>query len=179
MNNPPQVCAVVASAYLGQSLDCVTLGNYLRIDPSTCESLVFQRPSPVYVLKNGKIVYAHAKSEKDAKETINQVMQHLQHIALPRGSNDKVDYKTGNILAVCDLGFEVLLELLALEHHDEVTYEPELFEGLVYKLKSERINVFVFPSGKAVFSGATHTDDIENAFQIMKPILTNYALTDN
>ena len=76
-----------------------------------------------------------------------------------------------NIVASCDVKFPIKLEGLAFAHasfanvrpanctpakpllHLLRQYEPELFPGLIYRMRSPKIVLLIFVSGKVVLTG--------------------------
>ena len=63
------------------------------------------------------------------------------------------DFKVQNIVASADVRFPVRLEGLAYSHGFFCSYEPELFPGLIYRMKSPKVVLLVFVSGKVVLTG--------------------------
>ncbi|KAK4272307.1 hypothetical protein QN277_020881 [Acacia crassicarpa] len=61
------------------------------------------------------------------------------------------------------LGFEVKFK-----------YEPELFPGLIYRMKHPKIVLLVFVSGKIVLTGAKERDEIYRAFDSIYPVLGGF-----
>jgi transcription initiation factor TFIID TATA-box-binding protein len=55
----------------------------------------------------------------------------------------------------------------SLSHKDESTYEPEIFPGLIYRMKTHNIVVLIYASGNIVLTGAKQKEDITNAFAEM------------
>lgn len=92
------------------------------------------------------------------------------------------DFKIQNIVGSCDVQFPIRLEGLACAHgsfskvnfltakisqdvvyiiitgtdiaFDYCQYEPEIFPGLVYRMKQPKVVLLVFTSGKIVITGA-------------------------
>jgi len=58
-----------------------------------------------------------------------------------------------NIVASASLGFEVNLDMLAMEC-ENTEYEPEQFPGLVFSLAEPKTVMLVFKSGKMIITGA-------------------------
>lgn len=73
-----------------------------------------------------------------------------------------------------DVHFAIQLENLAVLHGQFITYEPELFPGLIYRMVKPRIVLLVFVSGKVVLTGAKQKEEIDTAFQLIYPILKNF-----
>nr|AAL73974.1 TATA-binding protein [Sorghum bicolor] len=67
------------------------------------------------------------------------------------------DFKIQNIVGSCDVKFPIRLEGLAYSHGAFSSYEPELFPGLIYRMKQPKIVLLIFVSGKIVLTGAKMT----------------------
>ncbi|GJY34454.1 TATA-box-binding protein [Tanacetum coccineum] len=72
------------------------------------------------------------------------------------------DFKIQNIVASLDVKFPINLERLAISHGAFSSYEPELFPGLVYRMKQPQIVLLIFVSGKIVLTGAKVRDETYN-----------------
>ncbi len=59
-----------------------------------------------------------------------------------------------------------------------VQYEPELFPGLIYRMRSPKIVLLVFVSGKVVLTGGKNRDDVYEAFENIYPVLTEFRKTE-
>jgi transcription initiation factor TFIID TATA-box-binding protein len=57
------------------------------------------------------------------------------------------------------------------DHNNFCTYEPELFPGLIYRMKNPKITFLIFASGKLVITGAQKEEDIYTAFNNIKCFL--------
>ncbi|XWS44756.1 hypothetical protein CRYUN_Cryun15aG0074900 [Craigia yunnanensis] len=84
------------------------------------------------------------------------------------------DFKIHNIVASCDIRFPLSLVRLATYHGYFTVYEPELFPGLIYRMKEPRVTILVFPSGKIVLAGARKTAEIFEAVKNIYPVLMSY-----
>ncbi len=67
-----------------------------------------------------------------------------------------------NIVASATLGFEVNLDMLAMEC-ENTEYEPEQFPGLVFSLDSPKTVMLVFKSGRMIITGAKTPDAANQA----------------
>ncbi|KAI9074121.1 hypothetical protein K1719_043892 [Acacia pycnantha] len=84
------------------------------------------------------------------------------------------DFKIQNIVDSCDVKFPIRLEGPAYSHGAFSSYEPELFPGLIYRMKQPKIVLLIFVSGKIVQTGAKVRDEIYTAFENIYPVLTDY-----
>ena len=84
------------------------------------------------------------------------------------------DFKIQNVVASCDVKFQVSLEGLAMEHHKFSQYDPELFPGLIYRLAQPKVVMLIFGSGKIVFTGAKTREQLNEAFKLIEPVLRKF-----
>ncbi|RYR48470.1 hypothetical protein Ahy_A07g034493 [Arachis hypogaea] len=94
-----------------------------------------------------------------------------------RGSEESgwtEDFKIQNIVGSCDVKFPIRLEGLAYSHGAFSSYEPELFPGLIYRMKQPKIVLLIFVSGKIVLTGAKVRDETYTAFENIYPVLTEF-----
>ena len=78
----------------------------------------------------------------------------------------------------CDVRFPIRLEGLALSQSMFASYEPELFPGLIFRMKVPKVVLLCFVSGKVVLTGAKSRDDIYTAFENIYPILYEFRKGD-
>ncbi|KAG6399487.1 hypothetical protein SASPL_140968 [Salvia splendens] len=55
-----------------------------------------------------------------------------------------------------------------------VQYDPELFPGLIYRMKQPKVELLIFISGKIVLTGAEVKDETDTAFENIYPVLTEF-----
>ncbi|KAL0654445.1 hypothetical protein Bca4012_097136 [Brassica carinata] len=90
------------------------------------------------------------------------------------------DFKIQNIVASCDVKFPIWLEGLAYYHHAFASYEPEMFPGLIYRIrgmkgmKGAQIVLLICVSGKIVITGAKKREETYKAFENIYPVLTQF-----
>lgn len=75
------------------------------------------------------------------------------------------NFKVQNIVASATLGFPVRLIDIAQDHGAFVSYEPDLFPGLVLRISDPKVVFLIFRSGKVVITGARKMEDIEGSFR--------------
>ncbi|KAF9661163.1 hypothetical protein SADUNF_Sadunf19G0039100 [Salix dunnii] len=108
------------------------------------------------IFASGKMVCTGAKSEQQSKLAARK------------------DFKIQNIVGSCDVKFPIRLEGLAYSHGAFSSYEPELFPGLIYRMKQPKIVLLIFVSGKIVITGAKVRDETYTAFENIYPVLTEF-----
>ena len=84
------------------------------------------------------------------------------------------DFRISNMVAVANCEFPIRLEGLALSHIKFSSYEPELFPGLIYRMKQPKIVLLIFVSGKVVLTGGKVRQEIFTAFEQIYPVLQEF-----
>ncbi|CAI9108195.1 OLC1v1007746C2 [Oldenlandia corymbosa var. corymbosa] len=84
------------------------------------------------------------------------------------------------LLQVCFHGFVLLFDIFTTDcplfsfSFWCKQYEPELFPGLIYRMKQPKIVLLIFVSGKIVLTGAKVRDETYTAFENIYPVLTEF-----
>lgn len=126
--------------------------------------------STALVFESGKMVVLGAKDENQARIAARKYARIVKLCGVAEGV--KVDsFKVSNMVAVADCGFPIRLEGLALAHKNFSSYEPELFPGLIYRLRQPKITFLIFVSGKVVITGAKSQKDLREGFDRVSFIL--------
>nr|CAB3499582.1 unnamed protein product [Digitaria exilis] len=123
------------------------------------------------VFASGKMVCTGAKSEEHSKLAARKYARIIQKLGYPAKFKD---FKIQNMVGSCDVKFPIRLEGLAYSHGAFSNYEPELFPGLIYRMKHPKIVLLIFVSGKIVLTGAKVREEIYTAFENIYPVLTEY-----
>lgn len=112
-----------------------------------------------------------AKSEQQSKLAARKYARIIQKLGFPAKFKD---FKIQNIVGSCDVKFPIRLEGLAYSHGAFSSYEPELFPGLIYRMKQPKIVLLIFVSGKIVLTGAKVREETYTAFENIYPVLTEF-----
>ncbi|KAL8546725.1 hypothetical protein ACS0TY_006448 [Phlomoides rotata] len=123
------------------------------------------------IFASGKMVCTGAKSEQQSKLAARKYARIIQKLGFPAKFKD---FKIQNIVGSCDVKFPIRLEGLAYAHGAFSSYEPELFPGLIYRMKQPKIVLLIFVSGKIVLTGAKVRDETYTAFENIYPVLTEF-----
>lgn len=124
------------------------------------------------IFATGKMVCTGAKSEAESKFAARRYTKIVEKCGI-KGVQFK-DFKIQNIVGSTDVKFPIRLEYLACAHAAFVTYDPELFPGLIYRMKNPEVVLLIFASGKIVITGAKVRDDTYKAFDNIYPVLTQF-----
>ena len=136
----------------------------MRIREPKCTALVF---------KSGKVVLAGTKTVADNERAGKKIVSILSYGIAGCAKADDSKPVIHNMVAVGDYKFPIRLEGLSIDHIGSTTYEPELFSGLIYRMKNPDVVLLIFVSGKVVVTGAKTDSDIKQAFTKISPLIGN------
>jgi transcription initiation factor TFIID TATA-box-binding protein len=157
---------VVASATLNQKIDLnsvVKAFASVEYRPEQFPGLVFRLKKPktaTLIFNSGKMVCTGAKSESQARQAVNKVIQELKANGIVIMGKPIIQIQ--NIVASANLNGKVDLEKsnYTLER---TMYEPEQFPGLIYRMDEPKVVVLLFASGKLVCTGAKREEQVHEA----------------
>lgn len=160
---------IVATVVLDTGGDKIDLVNVARVDV-TCEykperfpGLVtrFQSPKATTLLfSTGKVVITGLTKEENAQNITERVMKLVEKSGTPV-KNPEITIQ--NIVATCDLGKSIDLNMCAVVLENTM-YEPEVFPGLVIRMKDPKTVFLVFSTGKTVCTGLKRREDLKTAY---------------
>jgi len=103
--------------------------------------------STILLFKTGNIVSTGTKNLLDARQSIEKTLEILN-----MSSNMCDNLKIYNIVASSSVPYKVNLHLVYKKCKTDVILEPELFPGLMYRMKYYSITCIVFTSGKFILT---------------------------
>ncbi|XVF56736.1 hypothetical protein PTKIN_Ptkin06aG0144300 [Pterospermum kingtungense] len=129
------------------------------------------------IFSSGEMVCTGAESEQQSLLAARRHARIIQKL----GFDVKFKgFKILNMVAAYD--FKVPLNLIQLSNsHDHCKfsiYEPEVFPGLIYRMKQPRVMVQVFSSGKIAIAGTPSRDEVFKAFENIYPILMSFRVNN-
>ncbi|KAG6405908.1 hypothetical protein SASPL_133502 [Salvia splendens] len=174
------LCDLVLNFLRGIVLICIyfilTLGCFQRF--AAVIMRIREPKTTALIFASGKMVCTGAKNEAQSKLAARKYARVIQKLGFPAKFKD---FKIQNIVGSCDVKFPIRLEGLALAHRafssvgdSFACYEPELFPGLIYRMKQPKIVLLIFVSGKIVLTGAKVRDETYAAFENIYPVLTGF-----
>jgi len=161
---------VVACASLKHGIDLsAVMKAFPVVDyrPERFPGLVFKLKRPrttILIFGTGKMVCTGARSERDAMKALMKVVRTLSEGGII--INGKLEIGIKNIVATASLGGKIdLLQLYESETgmRGRITYEPEQFPGLIYRMNDPKVVILLFASGKLVCTGARKEGDVHRA----------------
>ena len=138
---------------------------------------MLQLKSTALIFSSGKIVVAGNKNEYKAKISCIKFVKILKKIGF---NVELCDFKIQNIVCSYDMKSLLHLEKIYLYCENFGCYEPELFPGLILRVKKATLLVFerllyqsllVFGSGKVVITGLKNYEQVQKVFNDIYPIL--------
>jgi transcription initiation factor TFIID TATA-box-binding protein len=132
--------------------------------------LIYRQKMPktaLLIFSSGKVVCTGAKTMKEAKIAILNVIDLLSKLQIHVNKNPNISIQ--NIVATSSLHAELNLSAIAISLGlESVEYEPEQFPGLVYRIFDPKVVFLIFKSGGLVCTGAKTVEDINTAVKILK-----------
>uniref|UniRef100_K3ZA27 TATA-box-binding protein n=1 Tax=Setaria italica TaxID=4555 RepID=K3ZA27_SETIT len=156
----PTLQNIVSTVNLECKLDLKAIALQARnaeYNPKRFAAVIMRIREPkttALIFASGKMVCTGAKSEQQSKLAARKYARIIQKLGFPAKFKD---FKIQNIVGSCDVKFPIRLEGLAYSHGAFSSYEPELFPGLIYRMKQPKIVLLIFVSGKIVLTGAKIT----------------------
>lgn len=110
---------------------------------------------------SGNMVCTGAKTEIQARVAGRKYIRLLQKHGIPVSFRD---FKIQNIVASAEVPHTLKLLELSQTYGPYVSYEPDLFPGLIFRTTVPKLVFLLFRSGKIVITGAKSRDEIEKTF---------------
>lgn len=168
---PPQVESIVSSSTLKQEIDIDKLAGDLSWDVSNPDdySGIVCNPedaeTTVMIFRTGEITIAGATSKVEVDETVESFFDELESLGVSTPSPPPVEYQ--NVVCTAEINHELNLRAAAIGLGlTQVEYEPEQFNGLVYRPEEYTVDVtfLIFTSGSMVITGTTDYTDAKEVF---------------
>uniref|UniRef100_A0AC35TUS2 TATA-box-binding protein n=1 Tax=Rhabditophanes sp. KR3021 TaxID=114890 RepID=A0AC35TUS2_9BILA len=173
----PQLQNIVSTVNLGVALELKKIALQARnaeYNPKRFAAVIMRIREPrttALIFSSGKMVCTGAKSEEASKLAARKYARIIQKLGFEAKFTE---FKVQNMVGSCDVRFPIRLEGLCISHGQFSTYEPELFPGLIYRMVKPRVVLLIFVSGKVVITGAKFKKDIDEAFNLIYPILKTF-----
>jgi transcription initiation factor TFIID TATA-box-binding protein len=177
----PHISNVVCGMDLNCQLDLSHIAKSARnavYRPNRFPAVVLRIREPkatALVFGKGRMQVLGTKNVGDAKLASRKFMKMIEKM----GFNARItDFTVQNIVGNADCKMVLRLEGLLLHCRQNkvatVTYEPELFPGLILKIDNPKMTLLVFAKGKVVFLGAKSKEDLEDALLNVWPTLLKF-----
>nr|GMD44871.1 TATA-box-binding protein [Ipomoea batatas] len=173
----PTLQNIVSTVKLDCKLDLKSIALQARnaeYNPKRFAAVIMRIREPkttALIFASGKMVCTGAKSEEQSRLAARKYARIIQKLGFPAKFRD---FKIQNIVGSCDVKFPIRLEGLAYSHGAFSSYEPELFPGLIYRMKQPKIVLLIFVSGKIVLTGAKvkYSFPLDKVYGVFPKMLT-------
>lgn len=113
---------------------------------------------------SGNMVCTGAKTELESRLAGRKYVRLLQKHGIPVSFRA---FKIQNIVASAEVPHPLKLMELSRSYGPYVSYEPDLFPGLVFRTTEPKLVFLLFRSGKIVITGAKSRDEIAQTFKML------------
>ena len=121
---------------------------------------------------SGNMVCTGAKTEIESRLAGRKYVRILQKHGIPVSFRN---FKIQNIVASAEVPHTLKLQELSESYGPYVSYEPDLFPGLVFRTTKPKLVFLLFRSGKIVITGAKSKTEIESTFSaLFSGIIVNF-----
>ena len=148
-----------------EKIDLIQIARKLadvEYNPERFPGLVMriQKPRATFLIfSTGKMVVTGLRQATDAKNAVKQAVKNIQNTGV-KISNPEITIQ--NIVASGDLHTNIDLNMAAVVM-EYAMYEPEVFPGLIYRLKEPKTVFLIFSTGKIVCTGAKNKEIVREA----------------
>ena len=111
---------------------------------------------------SGNMVCTGAKTEIESRFAGRKYVRVLQKNGIPVSFRN---FKIQNIVASAEISHALKLVELANSYGPYVSYEPDLFPGLVFRTTAPKLVFLIFRSGKVVITGAKNRSEIQETWK--------------
>ncbi|ODN01511.1 TATA-box-binding protein [Orchesella cincta] len=176
----PDILSIVASFSIGCSplnLKEIALGSRnIEYNPDRFAPLIMrvrQPKSTALIFASGRIIVAGTRSEDECRHACRKYVRVINKFGyVGRVGNLEIQ----NISASCSLKFRVRLNHLAKNKlFGPLSYEPEMFPGLVIPLEHPKIKIIIFQTGSVLMTGGKSEADVQLAFRKVYALVRMYA----
>lgn len=165
---PFQLQNVVATFNIGlERIDLRNLAlthSFIEYNPYKFAAATMRISNPrttALAFASGNMVCTGAQTEAKSRLASRKYVRLLQKHGVPVSFRD---FKIQNIVAATYVHRTIKLNELAKAFGPFVSYEPDLFPGLVFRTTDPKLVFLIFRSGKIVITGAKKRDQITDTY---------------
>ena len=177
----PEINNIVSTASLSCNLNLNSIASKLKnitYNPKKNSGAIYSLKEPkatCLIFSNGQIVCLGTRTEEDSETAIRKIAKKIKYFGYNVNfSNFKIQNIVGSFDFKSPLNIEELYQKSRNNHN--VNYEPEIFPGLIYRMKRPKITLLIFNSGKVVLTGGKKIEEIFKAFYRIRSILRNFKI---
>ena len=135
----------------------------VEYNPERFPGLVMRITDPkatFLIFSTGKMVITGLRRADEASPGVKKIIKSIKNAGI-NVSNPEITIQ--NIVASGDLHTFIDLNMAAIVM-ENVMYEPEVFPGLIYRMKDPKTVFLIFSTGKVVCTGAKNKKFVKEAF---------------
>lgn len=134
----------------------------VEYNPERFPGLVMRIEEPratILIFSTGKMVVTGMRRASEAEAVVDKAIKKIKEAGVEIG---EPEITIQNIVASGDLHTHVDLNMGAIVM-ESAMYEPEVFPGLIYRMKEPKTVFLIFSTGKIVCTGTKDKEDVHNA----------------
>jgi len=134
----------------------------VEYNPERFPGLVMRIEKPratILIFSTGKMVVTGMRRASEAEAVVDKAIRKIKKAGVEIG---EPEITIQNIVASGDLHTHVDLNMGAIVM-ESAMYEPEVFPGLIYRMKEPKTVFLIFSTGKIVCTGTKDKEDVHNA----------------
>ena len=150
----------------------------LRFNPEEFPGIICYLNEPrvtLLLFRTGKGVVTGARSFDDIQAAVSKLIEVLSKIGVKFRRAPEIVLQ--NMVFSGDLGREFNLNTVALTLPN-CEFEPEIFPGIIYRVREPKVAILLFSSGRIVCSGAKSEHDAWRAIRKLLKELEKYELVN-
>jgi transcription initiation factor TFIID TATA-box-binding protein len=153
----------------------------VEYSPKRFSAVVMRQRDPrttALIFSTGKAVITGAKTPRLAHLAARKIAQKISKL-VPVAT--MTSFKIQNVVANFEMPKPLRLILLSTSVYNIggcISYEPELFPGLHYRLAKSHTMFLIFASGRVVITGARSVEDSQEALDTIYPVLLQFQNND-
>ncbi|MFX0101493.1 MAG: TATA-box-binding protein [Candidatus Hodarchaeota archaeon] len=175
---------VVATAVLdlGGKANKINLNQVARkytnceYNPERFPGLVMRIDEPkatILLFSTAKMVITGMRLSSEAETVVNRVVGLLEKVRIHVEPEPEITIQ--NIVASGDLNVPIDLNEAAIIMENAI-YEPEVFPGLIYRMKEPKTVFLMFSTGRIVCTGAKTKEIVEHAIEKLAKQVRDYGI---
>jgi len=156
-------------------VDIATKVKDVEYNPERFPGLILKIDNPkvtFLIFSTGKMVLTGLKTTENARKAVKKIFKKFKKIGI-KLSNPVITIE--NLVANGDLNYSINLDKAAITLENTM-YEPEIFPGLIYRIKNNSAVFLVFSTGKYVCVGTNSEKDISRAVIKLNDAISEYDL---
>jgi transcription initiation factor TFIID TATA-box-binding protein len=169
---------IIAYAQIADNLDIMKLSESstdFKYNPDEFNGLTLKFDFPktaILILTTGKAICTGATNMNEVETSFKRLINKIKNVGLEIKAKPIIE--TQNVIVSTDLEKDLNLSSISkgllLEN---VSYEPDKFPGLIYKIDDFGAILVLFSSGKIVCTGGKNMDNASKAIKMMKVKLSS------